>query len=208
MKLFHASKLLANQVSWDFKKTENPSFSLVTIHPAFVYGRNPLQTIAEELSGTNGVFFLTVTGGKPLAAITAIYINDVAEGYVKAWLIISWTGRCTCSLGGRPFGRTCISLKDIPVVTVLQPEADVQALGASKEPKVEVHAVMGLGSAPNLRYLSEPLFVYLGGEDGWVATGEYVPNCVVVVECGLEKIDEALNKNWAGASGEKVVLRL
>lgn len=95
-----------------------------------------------------------------------------------------------------------------PLVTVMQPEADAQALGASKEPKVEVHAVMGLGSAPNLRYLSEPLFAHLGGEDGWVATGEYVPNRVVVVEGGLEKIDEALNKNRAGASGEKVVLRL
>lgn len=78
---------------------------------------------------------------------------------------------------------------------MLQPEADAQALGVSKEPKVEVYAVMGLGSAPNLRYLSEPLFMYLGGEDGWVATGEYIPNRVVVVECGLEKIDEVLNKN-------------
>ncbi|KAL2820084.1 NAD(P)-binding protein [Aspergillus granulosus] len=84
MKLYHASKLLANQATWDFKKTENPSFSVVTIHPAFVYGRNPLQTTAEELSGTNGVFFLTVAGGKPLVTITAVHIDDVAEGHVKA----------------------------------------------------------------------------------------------------------------------------
>ncbi|CEL09801.1 Putative Catalytic activity: dihydrokaempferol 4-reductases convert to Cis-3 (Precursor) [Aspergillus calidoustus] len=84
MKLYHASKLLANQASWNFKKTENPSFSLVTIHPAFVYGHNPLQTTAEELSGTNGGFFLTVAGGKPLVAITAVHIDDVAEGHVKA----------------------------------------------------------------------------------------------------------------------------
>ncbi|GLA12058.1 hypothetical protein AnigIFM62618_007191 [Aspergillus niger] len=69
MSLYHASKLLANQASWDFKKAENPSFSLVTIHPAFVYGRNPLQTTAEELSGTNALFFLTVADGKPLAPL-------------------------------------------------------------------------------------------------------------------------------------------
>ncbi|PYH68913.1 putative 3-beta hydroxysteroid dehydrogenase/isomerase [Aspergillus vadensis CBS 113365] len=84
MQLYHASKLLANQASWDFKKTENPSFSLVTLHPAFVYGRNALQTTAEDLSGTNGLFFLTVADGKPLINITAVHIDDVAEAHVKA----------------------------------------------------------------------------------------------------------------------------
>lgn len=84
MKLFYAYKLLANQASWDFKKTENPSFSLVTIHPAFVYGRNPFQTTPEELSGTNAGFFLTVAGGKPLVGITAVHIDNVPEGHVRA----------------------------------------------------------------------------------------------------------------------------
>ncbi|GLB04124.1 hypothetical protein AtubIFM57258_009840 [Aspergillus tubingensis] len=84
MKLYHASKLLANQASWDFKKTENPSFSLVTLHPAFVFGRNALQTTAEDLGGTNGLFFLSVADGKPLINITAVHIDDVAEAHVKA----------------------------------------------------------------------------------------------------------------------------
>ncbi|KAL2834697.1 NAD(P)-binding protein [Aspergillus pseudoustus] len=84
LKLYHASKLLAHQATQDFKKTETPSFSLVTIHPAFVYGRNPLQTTAQELGGTNGQFFLTVAGGKPLITISAVHIDDVAEGHVKA----------------------------------------------------------------------------------------------------------------------------
>ncbi|PWY68217.1 3-beta hydroxysteroid dehydrogenase/isomerase family protein [Aspergillus eucalypticola CBS 122712] len=84
MNLYHASKLLANQASWDFKKTENPTFSLVTLHPAFVFGRNALQTTAEDLSGTNGLFFLTVADGKPLINITAVHIDDVAEAHVKA----------------------------------------------------------------------------------------------------------------------------
>ncbi|OJZ89041.1 hypothetical protein ASPFODRAFT_155439 [Aspergillus luchuensis CBS 106.47] len=84
MKLYHASKLLANQASWDFKKTENPSFSLVSLHPAYVYGRNALQTTAEDLSGTNGLFFLTVAGGKPMISTTGVHIDDVAEAHVKA----------------------------------------------------------------------------------------------------------------------------
>ncbi|KAL4863037.1 hypothetical protein BDV12DRAFT_202465 [Aspergillus spectabilis] len=84
MKLYHASKILANQASWDFKKTENPSFSLVTIHPAFVYGRNPLQATAQELGGTNGLFFLTVANGTPMDTITAVHVEDTAEGHVKA----------------------------------------------------------------------------------------------------------------------------
>lgn len=84
MQLYHASKLLANQASWDFKKTENPTFSLVTLHPAFVFGRNALQTTAEDLGGTNGLFFLSVADGKPLINITAVHIDDVAEAHVKA----------------------------------------------------------------------------------------------------------------------------
>ncbi|PYH35833.1 putative 3-beta hydroxysteroid dehydrogenase/isomerase [Aspergillus neoniger CBS 115656] len=84
MQLYHASKLLANQASWDFKETENPSFSLVTLHPAFVFGRNALQTTAEDLGGTNGLFFLTVADGKPLVTITAVHVDDVAEAHVKA----------------------------------------------------------------------------------------------------------------------------
>ncbi|GAQ46011.1 hypothetical protein AtubIFM56815_007179 [Aspergillus tubingensis] len=84
MQLYHASKLLANQASWDFKETEKPSFSLVSLHPAFVFGRNALQTTAEDLGGTNGLFFLSVADGKPLINITAVHIDDVAEAHVKA----------------------------------------------------------------------------------------------------------------------------
>ncbi|KAF3398117.1 hypothetical protein F1880_005996 [Penicillium rolfsii] len=84
MKLYHASKLLANQATWDFKKTEKPSFSLVTLHPAFVFGRNLVQNTAEDLGGTNGVFFLSVHSGNPTVPITAVHIDDIAEAHVKA----------------------------------------------------------------------------------------------------------------------------
>ncbi|KAJ0417982.1 chaperonin 10-like protein [Aspergillus carlsbadensis] len=93
------------------------------------------------------------------------------------------------------------------VVTVLPADSEAQALGASKEPKVEIRAILGLGSKPELRHLSEPLMKSLGGEDGWLASGQYVPNRPVVVEGGLDKLDEALDKNRAGVSGEKVIIR-
>lgn len=91
------------------------------------------------------------------------------------------------------------------VVTVLGADPEAQSLG-SQGPGVEIRQVMGLGSSPNLRYLSEPLMKALGGEDGWLATGQFVPNRPVVVG-SLDNVDEALNRNKAGVSGEKVVIR-
>ncbi|KAL2847558.1 chaperonin 10-like protein [Aspergillus pseudoustus] len=93
------------------------------------------------------------------------------------------------------------------VVTVLAADAEAQKLGAAKEPKVEIRQILGLGSNPALRYLSEPLMKNLGGEDGWLATEKFVPNRTVVVDGGLDKLDEALDKNKAGVSGEKVIIR-
>jgi NADPH:quinone reductase-like Zn-dependent oxidoreductase len=93
------------------------------------------------------------------------------------------------------------------VITVLAADSEAQSLGSSKVPKVDVRQILGLGSKPELRYLSEPLMKKLGGEDGWLASGQFVPNRTVVVDGGLDKIDEALDKNKAGVSGEKVVIR-
>ncbi|KAL4925242.1 zinc-binding alcohol dehydrogenase family protein [Aspergillus undulatus] len=92
------------------------------------------------------------------------------------------------------------------VVTVQAVDSEARSLGESKQPKVEVRQVMGLGSSPDLRYLSEPLMKSLGGDEGWLATGQFFPNKPVVVEGGLDKIDEALDKNRAGVSGQKVVI--
>ncbi|KAM5356765.1 hypothetical protein ACJ41O_003411 [Fusarium nematophilum] len=93
------------------------------------------------------------------------------------------------------------------VVTVSLADRKAQELGQSKEPKVAVQNVVGLGSAPSLRYLTEPLAKHLGGEDGWVARGSFTPNRVTVVSGGLEGLEEALAKNKRGVSGEKVVIR-
>lgn len=93
------------------------------------------------------------------------------------------------------------------VIVVQAVNAEAKELGASQEPKVDVKQVMGLGSRPDLRYLSEPLVKHLGGEDGYIAKGRFVPNRPLVVGGGLGGLEDALAKNKHGVSGEKVVIR-
>ncbi|KAI9727206.1 MAG: hypothetical protein M1834_008466 [Cirrosporium novae-zelandiae] len=85
MKLYQASKLLANRASWDFMEKEKPHFSLVTIHPSFIYGHNILQLTAEELKGsTNGMLFGAIMTGIPTGSLSYVHVRDVAEAHVKA----------------------------------------------------------------------------------------------------------------------------
>ena len=93
------------------------------------------------------------------------------------------------------------------VITVQAVNAEASELGQSQEPKSAVKQVLGLGSAPHLRHLSEPLCKHLGGEDGYIAKGRFVPNRRAVVSGGLANIEEALAKNKKGVSGEKVIIR-
>lgn len=93
------------------------------------------------------------------------------------------------------------------VITVQGANAEAKELGAAKDPKVDVKQVLGLGSRPDLRYLSEPLAKHLGGEDGYIAKGQFVPNRPLVVGGGLRGLEDALAKNKKGVSGEKVVIR-
>lgn len=93
------------------------------------------------------------------------------------------------------------------VITVQGANDDAKKLGDAKEPKVDVKGILGMGSNPKLRYLSEPLWRHLGGEDGYIAKGRYVPNRPLVVGGGLNGLEDALAKNKQGVSGEKVVIR-
>ncbi|KAJ3322334.1 hypothetical protein HDU93_003122 [Gonapodya sp. JEL0774] len=93
------------------------------------------------------------------------------------------------------------------VVTVLRADEEAVKQGQEQEPKVTLRHITGRGNSPALRYLTEPMVKYLGGEDGVVAKGLYIPNRPIVVPGGLPAIEVALEKNKKGVSGEKVVLR-
>ncbi|EHA19745.1 hypothetical protein CBS147343_2976 [Aspergillus niger] len=93
------------------------------------------------------------------------------------------------------------------VVTVLGAEKEAAELGKEGEHQVEVRQILGIGASPKLRHVSEPMVKALGGEDGWIAKGLFVPNRVRVVPGGLGAVEEALKTNKEGVSGEKVVFR-
>ncbi|CAN8101809.1 unnamed protein product [Discula destructiva] len=84
---------------------------------------------------------------------------------------------------------------------------EVIAAGQDKEPKVAVKQILGLGSGPEHRYVSEPVVKALGGEDGWVGKGLFAPNRPQVIEGGLSALDKALDMNKQGVSGQKLVIK-
>lgn len=91
------------------------------------------------------------------------------------------------------------------VPTVPNPEA--VALAQNQETPVEVKQVVALGYLPQFRFLSEPFVKILGGEDGYIARGLFLPNRVEVVPGGLSAVEDALGKSKRGVSGKKLVLR-
>ncbi|CBQ68123.1 related to Zinc-binding oxidoreductase [Sporisorium reilianum SRZ2] len=92
------------------------------------------------------------------------------------------------------------------LVTPADEKATAQAKSDGK-PQVELKNILGLGSHPAYRYVSEKLAAHLGGDDGYVAQGKIVLNRTQVIEGGLENIEQALKANKEGVSGVKVVLR-
>ncbi|KAK1241630.1 hypothetical protein MKX08_001604 [Trichoderma sp. CBMAI-0020] len=93
------------------------------------------------------------------------------------------------------------------IVVVLPEVLDFENFDAQGESKVTLPRIIGLGSVPSLRYLSEPFAKHLGGDDGYIARGLFEPNRPVIVPGGLAGVEDALAKNKKGVSGEKVVMR-
>lgn len=93
------------------------------------------------------------------------------------------------------------------VVIVGMVSEEAKKLGGAKEPHVPVQQIMGIALKPDLRYLIKGLTSSLGGENGWVAKGQFKPNRVEVIKGGLEKIQEGMEKNKHGVSGVKVVVQ-
>ncbi|BCS26878.1 uncharacterized protein APUU_51589S [Aspergillus puulaauensis] len=83
--LYRASKLLANAATWDFWRTAKPQYALVTLHPAFVYGENLMQTSAEGIrGGSNEALWGFIMEGTPTGYMTAVHVQDVAEAHIRA----------------------------------------------------------------------------------------------------------------------------
>ncbi|PWY96959.1 GroES-like protein [Testicularia cyperi] len=93
------------------------------------------------------------------------------------------------------------------VITVTQPLPPAIEAGQKGDKKVVVQQILGIGSGPEYRYVSEPLAHHLGGEEGYIAQGKIVLNRPEVVAGGLANIEQALQKNKEGVSGVKVVFQ-
>jgi NADPH:quinone reductase-like Zn-dependent oxidoreductase len=93
------------------------------------------------------------------------------------------------------------------VVLTEQIDEDAKKLGESKEPHVPIQQIWGIALNPDLRPVIKGLTDSLGGEDGWIAKGQFKPNRVEVTEGGLEKLQEGMEKNKKGVSGVKVVVK-
>ncbi|OOF97583.1 hypothetical protein ASPCADRAFT_514511 [Aspergillus carbonarius ITEM 5010] len=116
--------------------------------------------------------------------------------------------KATQVLGVQILQATKTANSHVVTVHTVRPETTDQeavALGQSQEPNVGIKQVLGVGSAPHLRYLSEPLAKNLGGIDGYIAKGQFIPNRPRVIPGGLAAVEEALSLNKKGVSGEKVV---
>ncbi|KAJ5542712.1 NAD-dependent epimerase/dehydratase [Penicillium sp. DV-2018c] len=82
LRLYVASKLLANEATWHFRETAKPHYALVTLHPAFVFGPNLVQTSPDNM-GTNRLLMNFIMKGDPTARITGVHVQDVAEAHIK-----------------------------------------------------------------------------------------------------------------------------
>jgi len=93
------------------------------------------------------------------------------------------------------------------VACVQRPEAEAVELGHKDDGgqrKVEIKGILAVGPAPEYRYVSEPFYVHVSK---WLGTGEFVANKPTIIEGGVGAIEEALQKQKAGVSGTKVVVK-
>jgi nucleoside-diphosphate-sugar epimerase len=82
---YRASKIASYTATLDFVETKKPHFSVVTLHPVYVFGRNLLQTSADELSGTNAMLFGSLYSEEPLfAPYRGVHVDDVAEAHIRS----------------------------------------------------------------------------------------------------------------------------
>jgi NADPH:quinone reductase-like Zn-dependent oxidoreductase len=134
---------------------------------------------------------------------------EATEGHPLDFVFDGISAPSTQKLGVQILQKTKAPHRHLITVHVVVPDVpdpEAKELGQSEEPRVEIKQVLGIGSLPTLRALSEPLARTLGGQDGYIAQGLYTPNRPHVVPGGLAAIEEALSLNKSGISGRKVII--
>lgn len=81
---YHASKILAHRATLSWCTSSAPHYSVVTLHPSFVFGANLLQTSPEALDGTNAMLWSSLTAPQPLIPMSAVDVRDVAAAHIRA----------------------------------------------------------------------------------------------------------------------------
>jgi len=86
MLAYAASKSMALDATKDFMKAQQPSFDLVELMPAFVFGPNPLARTPEEfIHGSNSVLLNHLLGNEGTGLMSAsVHIDDVAKCHVQS----------------------------------------------------------------------------------------------------------------------------
>lgn len=81
---YHASKVLAHRATSSWYSSFTPQFSIITLHPTFVFGANLLQTSPDALDGTNAMLWTSLTSPKPMIPMAAVDVRDVAAAHIRA----------------------------------------------------------------------------------------------------------------------------
>ncbi|KAK4172676.1 hypothetical protein QBC36DRAFT_362146 [Triangularia setosa] len=77
---YSASKILAHRATLEWMQAHKPQYSLVTLHPTFVLGRDLTQQTSTP-NGINGFLMTTLTkppGGNPVVPASMVDVRDVS----------------------------------------------------------------------------------------------------------------------------------
>ncbi|WQF76541.1 Putative NAD-dependent epimerase/dehydratase, NAD(P)-binding domain superfamily [Colletotrichum destructivum] len=81
---YQASKILAHRAVLEWVPKNQPGFSVVTLHPSFVFGRNLHQKSHDQIDGTNAMLWESLFSEKPNVPMAAVDVRDVALAHLKA----------------------------------------------------------------------------------------------------------------------------
>ncbi|KAK1579323.1 NAD dependent epimerase/dehydratase [Colletotrichum navitas] len=81
---YQASKILAHRSVLEWAPKNKPGFTIVTLNPSFVFGRNLNQTSEDGIDGTNAMLWESLFSEKPTFPMVAVDVRDVALAHLRA----------------------------------------------------------------------------------------------------------------------------